>query len=498
MVHNLFSPKKLLIWLLITVNSFLFLILLKPIYSPPIISLLPSGFSPPELTIKKGETVTFITKRGKPFWPASNVHPLHSLYPEFDPKKPIEANQSWSFTFDKAGKWKYHDHTAPYFRGVIIVRGQDSTVSFVDPCQTKIEKITDANIRLQCWSDQIEQVLKSKGLDQSLELLASLYESQPDFAVNCHDVSHSLGDAAYKLFAQGKTVTFSPKTTYCGYGFYHGLMEALLYTKGDYKQAREFCQNINKSMTKDIKNPQTIYSCYHGIGHGTLDITDLSIWGNEEKMVSNALKVCEAVGYTKEERQLCGSGVFNALQIAYNTRQYKLNMKKEDPFGICRKQPEIYKKACYREISIVYLSLTQSSFSQMANYIETKIDDETGANAAIYANASEAIRRVIDKEDHSELIRTCKSLRDKLRIWCIQGLSEGNLSWGKPGREYIKGLAFCKSSLFNEEERMTCYTYILPRLGIFYSSQKIDEICSTLEEKYKKLCYDPNAIQSTL
>src|SRR3989344_2275114 len=69
-----------------------------------------SGFFPNELTIKKGDTVTFKSTRGKPFWPASDLHPTHGVYPDFDPKQPIDPNQTWSFKFDKVGNWKYHDH----------------------------------------------------------------------------------------------------------------------------------------------------------------------------------------------------------------------------------------------------------------------------------------------------------------------------------------------------------------------------------------------------
>src|SRR5260221_11032052 len=43
------------------------------------------GFMPSELTISQGSTVVFSSVRQKPFWPASNLHPSHTLYPEFDP-----------------------------------------------------------------------------------------------------------------------------------------------------------------------------------------------------------------------------------------------------------------------------------------------------------------------------------------------------------------------------------------------------------------------------
>jgi plastocyanin len=81
-----------------------------------------NGFSPQEITVKKGTTVTFINSSSNPKWPASNPHPTHTDYPEFDPKQQgIVAGQTWSFTFDKIGTWKFHDHLNPARRGTITV-----------------------------------------------------------------------------------------------------------------------------------------------------------------------------------------------------------------------------------------------------------------------------------------------------------------------------------------------------------------------------------------
>src|SRR3989338_9434805 len=62
------------------------------------------GFSPEEINIRKGDTVIFTSNAEKPFWPASDLHPTHGIYPEFDPRQPIESGQSWSFKFNKEGE----------------------------------------------------------------------------------------------------------------------------------------------------------------------------------------------------------------------------------------------------------------------------------------------------------------------------------------------------------------------------------------------------------
>lgn len=79
------------------------------------------AFDPEKITIKKGDTVIWKNQDSDFRWPASNLHPTHGIYPEFDPRQPIAANEEWSFTFDKSGTWRYHDHLSPRLRGIIEV-----------------------------------------------------------------------------------------------------------------------------------------------------------------------------------------------------------------------------------------------------------------------------------------------------------------------------------------------------------------------------------------
>ncbi len=94
-----------------------------------------SGFSPAELRVKAGTTVTFKNERSITVTPASAKHPTHTVYPGSDIKKcgtpeqatifdscaGIPAGKMWSFTFNEKGTWGYHDHNNPTHFGKIIV-----------------------------------------------------------------------------------------------------------------------------------------------------------------------------------------------------------------------------------------------------------------------------------------------------------------------------------------------------------------------------------------
>lgn len=102
-----------------------------------VIEMSNSGFSPSTLTIAKGETVTFVSVDSGLHWPASDIHPTHTIYPGssiqkcgtaeqeniFDSCGGLKEGESWSFTFKDVGNWNFHDHLHPQFTGTIIVKG---------------------------------------------------------------------------------------------------------------------------------------------------------------------------------------------------------------------------------------------------------------------------------------------------------------------------------------------------------------------------------------
>ena len=79
------------------------------------------SFDPQNIKIKKCTKVVFENVGTKEHWPASDLHPTHSIYPEFDPQRPVEPGDSWTFVFGKVGNWRYHDHLFPATRGTVTV-----------------------------------------------------------------------------------------------------------------------------------------------------------------------------------------------------------------------------------------------------------------------------------------------------------------------------------------------------------------------------------------
>ncbi len=449
------------------------------------------GFSPATLIIQKGDTVTFKSAAGKDFWPASDLHPSHTIYSEFDPKQPIGPESFWSFKFNKAGEWKYHDHLFSVYRGVIKVKDRKSDISrSTDDCDNSENKG-------QCWEKQIENVLNEEGLNSAFELLANLYSTQQAFAQDCHSYTHQLGIAAYYKFNKDKNIDLSPKTAYCGYGFYHGFMETLLQSSGTLQEARDFCAYVGRTLAKQTTDAES--ACYHGIGHGTVDGGDPTAWGNPEKILNPGLKMCELVSAQPDHLYRCVTGAYNALEILSMDSKYKLEMIAKNPFGICESQKEDYKEPCYTNMLPALMRNNDEDFTKVAKIV-SEIPNKDNATARMLGLPTrqmvtlslfyDYVRANFQKSDYAigEGVKICQSLKSDLRLPCIEGLSGSYMKYGEPGKEYIKGLAFCGSDLLSKDEKDTCHKHILNRLRIWYSSDMAANICESVNKEYQNLC----------
>ena len=80
-----------------------------------------NAFVPSTLTIHVGDIVLWINDSTDYLWPASDHHPTHELYPEFDAKRAVTQAKPWAFKFERRGTWTYHNHLSPDATAVIIV-----------------------------------------------------------------------------------------------------------------------------------------------------------------------------------------------------------------------------------------------------------------------------------------------------------------------------------------------------------------------------------------
>jgi hypothetical protein len=436
------------------------------------------GFEPRELIILKGSKVFFITKRDKEFWPASDFHPTHEIYSEFDSKRPVSQEQSWEFTFEKIGNWTYHDHLDSKFEGKIVVI--ENVAGHFKLFNKDINSNSDDTVIN--WSEELEKTIETEGLVGAFDLFNKLFTTDPRFAENCHGYTHELGENAYELYKNGEDFTVTPQVAYCSYGFFHGFIEAMMQEDGNLEKAEEMCGIIDRKLDNYT---ESLGACYHGIGHGVTDGTDESTYGDPEKMIAPGLALCDRVGVNEYDKKICATGVFNALAIMYLDPKYNLNLDEEDPFWICRRQERSsFRHACYDDFKSLIMSISGNDFVKAARFIEEIPEDEY-ANGAIDNLATYVVYFTLKDEDYERAIGMCHSIQSRLRSSCIAGLGAGYMTAGVPDREYVRALEICKSGLINQTERNSCFERVIPLIKLRYASEKANAICQTLEDEYR-------------
>lgn len=93
-----------------------------------VVEIKDDGFTPNNINIRIGETVTFVNHGSQAHWPASDPHPQHTGYSNkpcgderFDACTAIQPDETYQFTFTKKGRWAYHDNLNPSMKGAIAV-----------------------------------------------------------------------------------------------------------------------------------------------------------------------------------------------------------------------------------------------------------------------------------------------------------------------------------------------------------------------------------------
>lgn len=374
------------------------------------------GFEPERVYIKAGDTVRFVSSTGAPFWPASDSHPTHGLYPEFDSQRALNADESWSFTFKTPGVWNFHDHMESAFSGTIIVRGAPG--ESVQKCLE--QKSGDAGIFPECWEDEVVQRIEDAGLPAAFEYIDATYAVDPLFRRNCHDVMHAVGRAAYGVYAASSVVTDQPQTTYCGYGFYHGFIEEMQTFHGvdQFSEVREYCEEL------ETIHPGTRGVCYHGVGHAAFDSLSASAWGKPTEMVSLSLASCKRAALDEDARSFCSSGVYNSYANAMSAKDYKLSFDDFELIPFCDAQPSPYRSACYGELGIGYIRAERMDRDGALEFI-LGLDADL-IRHLLYIYISDEVKRYMDSFDPQTFSATCTSLASyEQQSGCVEGVLQG-------------------------------------------------------------------------
>ncbi|PIT90975.1 hypothetical protein COU17_02900 [Candidatus Kaiserbacteria bacterium CG10_big_fil_rev_8_21_14_0_10_49_17] len=456
------------------------------------ITLTSFGFEPEEIDIAVGDTVVFSSERNTPFWPASNIHPTHEIYPAFDPQKPIDPEEEWAFTFTEPGKWRFHDHITANFTGTITVGSEEKKSLWKRITslwkEKNCEDVSPENLQY-CWDTMLHDSLLHDGLDAAFDLFIKLYRTEAEVPKACHGWGHILGEAAYTLYSNGEQFELRPEAAYCGYGFFHGFIEALLLATNDTYQAYQFCKDVRGS----LNGTESVYlNCVHGIGHGITAyiVENPQYWGDFHAIANGGLGACEDIlPKNSSEMRNCFDGVFNELTQDLINSEYGFVFHEYvdggDPLRYCSKYQPLAQTACLYEFMGLHELLWAGGFQEALLYIVEYIDSSEMAIDVVRKLAGDAMQNIIDNEDFSDQIAICRSIREPYSVACINGLVAGFYSHADPERIHERVFQFCQNPNLSRIERKACFSNAFTQLRNIYSGEKFAEVCESAPHEYR-------------
>ncbi len=354
------------------------------------VTLSKDGFAPNVLTVQKGDTVVFKTNAGEPFWPAADPHPLHTIFPSFDPKKPINPDASWQFKFSKIGDWSYHDHLFPSFKGRIIVLSKKDFET-----RNKVLK-----------RSEVEALLAKNGPDKTYSSLKKIYDATSAFA---HTTFHLFGEVLYTKYGLNGI-------SYCddfgGFGCYHGLFIKAVSDKG-LDVATELDQKCIEKFGKQG------LGCPHGIGHGLVEYFGLG-------KVNEALSICLKLTWQGPFFG-CSGGVFmeNNFPTTFDKNGVGKVAAREahgNLFEPCLSVPSNFKQSCYFEQASWWNQIFLSDYAKVGKFC-SQVASTTQSEACLLGVGNSAVETNFYNKD--AVITACKQMQNKYS----ESLCRAGASW---------------------------------------------------------------------
>ncbi len=448
----------------------------EPDKSEHVIRATSAGFTPNMITIRNGDTLRFVNDTDEPFWPASNLHPTHTLYESFDAKRPLYPEEEWSFVFDKPGRWSYHDHLNPQKTGLVLVLTSDGEVP-------KISTVCDelsSQEKIQCFDQTLEQTLLENGIEAAFDYFSSIYNADPEVPIVCHGWAHRLGETAYRTYKESNELSFRPEATFCSYGYFHGFINAMVEDTQSLEQAQHFCDEVMDTAT-GLTGMQS--NCIHGIGHSiaTLMLEDPENWGDFQKVIGKASVQCEKLYESTLHRSFCFDGMFHEVHWSIQREDYGFTQEEyaasKDLFHYCKTTPSNVLESCFYDFVTIwpyFFNTKQKAMEYVLNTIPPEL-----ALRPLRTFARSFIEMEITSGKYQDSVDACHIVSGPLAVACMEGLVLGFVTHGEPGNAHEEGFAFCRT-YYEGNERTLCLTKMLDELSWNYTSSQMKEACAFL------------------
>ena len=306
-----------------------------------------------------------------------------------------------------------------------------------------------------CFQQAFGNVAFRDGPKAALALVDDVYDTGNPA---CHRIVHAIGAASLARYRGDVTRTFAEGSSVCWSGYYHGVLERSLVNVRSRTPsalgavARTLCSDATAGVT-----PWVAYQCFHGLGHGLMLTTGLSL--------PLSLAVCKRLA-TWWDRDACKGGVFmENISPSYGLRTRWL--RDDDPVYPCNRVAREDKRRCYQMVTSRILPAVDGDWERTAEICAgVEVDFVPTCFQSFGRDASSRARR-----DPAETTRLCAiAQRHGGEGDCIAAAGRDVTANYTSG---LKGRVLCDA--VSEEVRGRCYYGVGTVLGQFSRSRAARE-----------------------
>lgn len=342
----------------------------------------------------------------------------------------------------------------------------------------------------ECITHEISKIIPS-GIPHVFRVIDVIFEGGQ--VKGCHYALHPVGEAAYALYAEtGDSDYMVPDAAMCNYGFFHGFIIALMRETNDLTQAARFCESLSDELLAE--RPALRGECYHGVGHGVLDVylgkpgdvTDPA-WVRAAflEAVPRTLAACELMTDERANTEDCYSGIFHEARMLQEERGWYTDS--ENPLWLCDEFEGEYRARCIGNMDRLFFKI----------FPEIRAEDVVAEAQKLYGDEYESIAHTVrrfanhgiaDRKDPNDVLRECREIVAPYQAACVTGEIASILENAPRGREYEVALSFCMDAELHAGERGPCVEQVFNYAAGIYPSSNIKQMCRQYADLRPEFC----------
>jgi len=324
------------------------------------------------------------------------------------------------------------------------------TAKSPDQFVAEMQKTCTTN-KAVCYNRFLYKIAIEKGYDLAYRTLLALQKKDSE-ALQCHLFAHTIGKGVFNHDPKSWKNVLAHATSACSYGVGHGLIESYSLTlKPEALRTSAVLLDICKNQPSN---------CTHVLGHSII----LEYKGDLDQSIS------QCAIFNKSEREYCYNGVF--MEYAY---------------------PETLVEHGYVNKSLLILPPRLPELASLCNgFKDTVVSTECWG---------EMVHPLFDtyKQNYQKAFDFCGTAHTlQASSKCIDGLVGGIIVAKNFDLQGTRSICTLKARRSNFED--TCYAILVSTSLTYLPSQhgpKAVEFCNSLEDQFKRNCFQTVAIKLT-